>query len=83
MQASLRASSPGGAGMREGKGEDLIGQILTINTRGAIGGSGGGIQMYETPVQALPPLFPPPPPLLRESLLAGYMQVQECPKRQV
>ena len=29
MQASLRASSPGGAGMREGKGEDLIGQILT------------------------------------------------------
>ena len=29
MQASLRESSPGGAGMREGKGEDLIGQILT------------------------------------------------------
>ena len=29
MQASLRASSPGGAGMREGKGGDLIGQILT------------------------------------------------------
>ena len=29
MQASLRASSPGGVGMREGKGEDLIGQILT------------------------------------------------------
>ena len=29
MQASLRASSPGGAGMREGKGEDLIGEILT------------------------------------------------------
>ena len=29
MQASLWASSPGGAGMREGKGEDLIGQILT------------------------------------------------------
>ena len=25
----MRASSPGGAGMREGKGEDLIGQILT------------------------------------------------------
>ena len=29
MQASPRASSPGGAGMGEGKGEDLIGQILT------------------------------------------------------
>ena len=29
MQASLRASSPGGAGKRVGKGEDLIGQILT------------------------------------------------------
>ena len=29
MQASLPASSPGGAGMREGKGKDLIGQILT------------------------------------------------------
>ena len=29
MKASLRASSPGGAGMREGKGEDLVGQILT------------------------------------------------------
>ena len=29
MQANMRASSPGGAGMREGKGEDLIGQILT------------------------------------------------------
>ena len=29
MQANTRASSPGGAGMREGKGEDLIGQILT------------------------------------------------------
>ena len=29
MQASLRASSPGGAGKRNGKGEDLIGQSLT------------------------------------------------------
>ena len=82
-QASLRASSPGGAGKRVGKGEDLIGQILTTQHQRSHGGSGGGIQIHETPVQALPPLFPPPPKLLRESLLAGYMQIQECPKRQV
>ena len=34
--------------------------------------------MHETPAQALLSLFPPPPPFPRESLLAGYMQVQEA-----
>ena len=48
MQASLRASSPGSAGMREGKGEDLIGQILTTQHQRSHRGSGGGIQMPET-----------------------------------
>ena len=83
MQASLRASSPGGAGKRNGKGEDLIGQILTTQHQMSHRGFWGWNSMHETPVQALPPLCPPPPPLLRESLFAGYMQVQECPKRQV
>ena len=64
--------------MREGKGEYLIGHILTTKHQRSHRGSGGGIQIYETPVQAFPPLFPPPPPLPRERLLAGYMQVQEA-----
>ena len=55
MQVSLRASSPGGAGMREGKGEDLTGQFLTTQHQRShsIGGSGGGIQIYETHKNAL------------------------------
>ena len=66
--------------MREGKGEYLIGHILTTKHQRSHRGSGGGIQIYETPVQALISLFPPPPPppLPRQSLFAGYMQVQEA-----
>jgi len=41
--------------MREGKGEDLIGQFLTTQHQRShsIGGSGGGIQIYETHKNAL------------------------------
>ena len=60
MQASPPASSPGGAGMAEGKGEDLIGQILTAQHHRSHRGFLGGIQIYETPVQGLLSLLPPP-----------------------
>ena len=59
MQASPRASSHGGAGMGEGK--DLIGHILTAQHQRSHRGFWGGIQIYETPVQALLFLFSPPP----------------------
>ena len=81
MQASLRASSPGGAGMREGKGEDLIGQILTTQHQRSHRGFWGSNSNAWDASASSPSPFPSPPPLLRESLLAGYMQVQECPKR--
>ena len=61
MHASPRASSPWGARTGEGKGEDLIGQILTAQHQRGHRGSWGGIQIYETPMQALLSLFPPPP----------------------
>ena len=88
MQASLRASSPGGEGMREGKGEDLIGQILTTqHQRSHKGVLGVEFKFMRRQCKlSFPfsiPLPLPRPPLSRESLLAGYMQVQECPKRQV
>ena len=63
------------------QGEDLIGQILTAQHQRAIAGFGGGIQIYETPVQALLLFSPLPSMHPRESLLEGCMQVQECPKR--
>ena len=52
----------GGEGVGEGKGVDLIGQFLTSQQQrghgGGGGGSWGGIQIYETSVQALlPPSF--------------------------
>ena len=74
MQASLRASSPEGAVVGEGKGEDLIGEILTARHQRDHRG------FFETPEQVPLLLFFPPPPHPRESLLAGYMQVQKCPK---
>ena len=74
MQVSLRASSPRGAGVRKGKGEDLIGEILTAQHQRDHRG------LFWDARQVLLLLFPPPPPHPRESLLAGYMQVQECPK---
>ena len=72
-------------GCGRGKWKIWLVRFWQLNTRGPIGGSGGWIQIYETSVQALISLFPPPPPspLPQESLLAGYMQVQQCPKRQV
>ena len=51
-----------GAGVGKGEGEDLIGQILTAqHQRSHKGGSGSGIQIFETAVQALLPLFLPQP----------------------
>ena len=74
MQVSLRASSPGVRGCGREKGKIWLVRFWQLNTRGAIGAS------FETPEQLPLLLFPPPPPHPRESLLAGYMQVQECPK---
>ena len=42
-----------GAGVAEGKGEDLIGQILTAQHQRGHSGFWGGIQIYETPVHVL------------------------------
>ena len=48
------------------KGKIWLVSFWQLNTRGAIGGSWGGIQIYETSVQGLSPpplhLFPPQPP---------------------
>ena len=74
MQVSLRASSPRGAGVRKGKREDLIGEILTAQHQR--GHRGFFWDAGQVPLL----LFLPPPPHPKESLLAGYMQVQECPK---
>ena len=41
-----------GAGVAEGKGEDLIGQISSAKQQRAHRGFWGGIQVYETSVQA-------------------------------
>ena len=82
MHASPRASSPGGARTGEGKGEDLIGQILTAqHQRGHRGSWGWNSNLWDANASSPFPFPSPSPlPLHRESLLAGYMRVQECPK---
>ena len=44
----------------------LIGRNLTAQSTGSHKGIGGGIQILETSLQALPPSPPPPPPTLPE-----------------
>ena len=44
---------PGVRGCGREKGKIWLVSFLQLNTRGAIGGSGGGIQIYQTPVQGL------------------------------
>ena len=44
---------PGVRWCRREKGKIWLVRFWQLNKRGAIGGSGGGIQMHETPVQAL------------------------------
>ena len=52
----------------------LIGRNLTAQSTGSHKGIGGGIQILETSLQALPPSHPPPPPPCQsvpESVLEG------------
>ena len=44
---------PGVRGCGREKGKIWLVSFWQLNTRGAIGGSGGGIQIYQTPVQGL------------------------------
>ena len=44
----------------------LIGRNLTAQSTGSHKGIGGGIQILETSLQALPPSHPPPTPTLPE-----------------
>ena len=56
MQASPWASSPGGAGMGEGKGEDLIGQILTAqHQRSHRGFWGWNSNLWDASASSPPP----------------------------
>ena len=77
MQASLRASSPGGAGMGEGKGEDLIGQILTTqHQRSHRGFWGWNSNLWEVSASSPFPFLSPsptptPPGELARRLYAG------------
>ena len=77
MQASLRASSPGGAGMREGKGEDLIGQILTTqHQRSHRGFWGWNSNLWDASASShfpfpCPSPTPTPPGELARRLYAG------------
>ena len=59
MQASPRASSPAGAGMGKGKGEDLIGQILTAQHQRSHRGFWGWNSNLWDAIASSP--FPPPP----------------------
>ena len=83
MQASLRASSPGGAGMREGKGEDLIGQILTTqhqrSHRRFWGWNSNAWDASASSPFPFPSSSPIPPGELARRLYAG----PRSPKRQV
>ena len=62
MQASLRASSPGGAGKRNGKGEDLIGQILTTQHQRSHRGFWGWNSNAWDASASSPSFFPFPTP---------------------
>ena len=75
MQASLRASSPGGAGKRNGKGEDLIGQILTtqhqMSHRGFWGWNSNAWDASVSSPSPLPSPTPTPSGELVRRLYAG------------
>ena len=75
MQASLRASSPGGAGKRNGKGEDLIGQILTtqhqMSHRGFWGWNSNAWDASASSPSPLPSPTPTPSGELVRRLYAG------------
>ena len=62
MQASLRASSPGRAGKRDGKGEDLIGQILTTQHQRSHRGFWGWNSKAWDASASSPSPFPSPTP---------------------
>ena len=75
MQASLRENSPGGAGMPEGKGEDLIGQILTIqhqrSHRGFCGWNSNAWDASAISPSPFPSPTPTPPGELARRLYTG------------